>query len=143
VASQSDNGNGQPRIRVLLCDDADPLRILVSELLSDAPSVEVVGEACHGGECVKLAQELDPDVVLLDMAMPVLDGLQVLKILRDGCPDIPRVVMFSGFDARRFSDLAAELGASGYLEKGAPPSEIVAAIHAAAERDAVDERRRV
>jgi DNA-binding NarL/FixJ family response regulator len=119
------------------------MRILVREMLSDDPSVVVVGEACHGGECVKLAKDLEPDVVLLDMAMPVLDGLQVLKILRDGCPDIPRVVMFSAFDARRFSDLAVELGASCYLEKGAPPDEIVAAIHAAAARDAMDEPRRV
>jgi DNA-binding NarL/FixJ family response regulator len=122
---------GERPIRVLLCDDVSALRVLLREMLSEAPSIEVVAEARDGNECLAMAKELEPDVVLLDVAMPVLDGLQALELLRDGAPDIPRVVMLSGFDAQGFRDRAMKLGASAYLEKGAPLEEIVDAIHAA------------
>jgi DNA-binding NarL/FixJ family response regulator len=128
---QPQPGTGERPIRVLLCDDVGALRVLLREMLSEAPSIEVVAEAGDGNECLAMAKELEPDVVLLDVAMPILDGLQALKLLRDGAPDIPRVVMLSAFEAQRFRDRAMELGASGYLEKGAPLEEIVHAIHAA------------
>src|SRR3954451_18400058 len=105
---QPQSSTGERPIRVLLCDDVGALRVLLREMLSEALSIEVVAEARDGNECVAMAKELEPDVVLLDVAMPNLDGLQALKHLRDGAPDIPRVVMLSGFEAQRFRDRAME-----------------------------------
>ena len=79
--------------------------------------VEVVGEAADGEDAVRLATELRPDLVLLDLAMPRMDGLQALPLIREAVPGV-RVVVLSGFEDSVMADRAVEAGASRYVEKG-------------------------
>jgi len=113
--------------RVFIADDVEALRILWAEFLSDDPEIEIVGDAADGEQTLIGVRALRPDVVVLDLSMPKVDGLQVLKTLREELPQI-RVVVASGFLAARLAPVALELGAVAYLEKG---------VSAAALRDAV------
>lgn len=117
-------------IRVLLCDDAAELRRLVAVLLELDGGFELVGEAADGEQAVELAGRHAPDLVLLDLSMPVMDGLEALPLLRDASPG-SRVVVYSGLDAARMESRARELGAHAYLEKGLDPDSLVAALHEA------------
>jgi two-component system response regulator NreC len=116
------------RVRLLVCHDADAVRTALHALLDDAESVEVIGEARGARACLRLARERRPDVILLDLAMPVLDGLKTFKDLRTQCPDVPCVVMLSSFDARRFYNRLLELGATGCVDKSAPLDELLATL---------------
>jgi len=118
-------------IRVALCDDVREFRELMRLGLSDDPGIAVVGEAADGIEAVELVADLNPDVVLLDLSMPRLDGLEVIDMLRERAPD-SRIVVLSGFAAARMEPLVLERGASSYLEKGSSLKEIRAAIRRAA-----------
>jgi DNA-binding NarL/FixJ family response regulator len=122
-------------IRVLLCDDVEAFRALMRVSLSEDPGIEVVGEACNGEEGVAQVRDLQPDVVLLDLAMPVLDGLEAIPRMRRFAPRA-RVVAFSGFEAVRMRARVIAEGADAYLEKGVDLSEVRAAIHQAAEHPA-------
>ena len=110
-------GPSAPRIRVLLADDARDLRFLVRVTLEADPRFLVVGEAADGAEAVRLAEELQPDVVVLDLALPVLDGLQALPRIRTCAPDTA-VVVLSGFDAGSMAAAALARGAARYVAKG-------------------------
>lgn len=87
----------------------------------------VLAEAENGLRGVELAREHQPDLILLDIAMPVQDGLEALPALREAAPD-SRVVILSGFEERQHGAEALELGASAYLEKSLPPERLVARL---------------
>ncbi|MBA2530819.1 MAG: response regulator [Nocardioidaceae bacterium] len=118
-------------IRTVIADDSSELRSLVRAWLDDAGGIEVVGEAGDGAEAVALVEALRPDVVLLDVAMPIMDGFQALQEIHDRLPSLP-VVMLSGFPAHRLAARAAEYGAAGYVEKDGNPLPVLAAIRRAA-----------
>jgi DNA-binding NarL/FixJ family response regulator len=117
---------------VVIADDVDALRALARALLGDDPEVEVVGEAADGREALEVVERERPDVLLLDLSMPGADGLEVLAALQ-ARRDRPAVVIFSAFGAERLAARALEAGAVGYVEKGAPPEELIAAIKSACE----------
>jgi DNA-binding NarL/FixJ family response regulator len=106
------------RIRVLLADDTPEIRRLLRLNLELDGRFEIVGEAADGAEAVALAQSLRPDAVVLDLAMPVMDGLQAIPVILESCP-ASRILVLSGFDHSRMEARAREQGAHGYLEKGA------------------------
>lgn len=122
-----DQEEGEQPMRTLVVDDVEALRRYVSILLDKAPGFAVVGEASNGKECLEKAAELGPDLILLDISMPGMDGLEVLERLQR-CVDGPRVVMLSGFEAHTMAKATAELGAIGYLEKGLAPDALVHAL---------------
>jgi DNA-binding NarL/FixJ family response regulator len=118
-----------PRARVLLADDHALMRRLLRRAISAHPALEFVGEAADGAEAVELARSLAPDVVVLDLAMPELDGLQVAGKLRSDLPECA-ILVFSAFEAARVAAAALAAGADRYLEKAAG---FEAAAQAAAE----------
>ena len=114
-------------IRILVADDHPVVRDGLVAILGTQPDFEVVGEAASGGEAVSQVQALTPDVLLLDLEMPEMDGVAVLKQLRTN--DLQaRVVVFTAFDTdERILD-AVQAGAQGYLLKGAPREELFNAV---------------
>jgi DNA-binding NarL/FixJ family response regulator len=119
------------RIRVLLCDDAEGFRALMRSSLADDPSIEVVGEAADGEEGVQATADLQPDVVLLDMSMPRMGGLQAIPQMRTCAPGAS-IIGLSSLSAVSMRGPSIEIGAHDYLEKGTRLDEIRAAIHDAA-----------
>jgi DNA-binding NarL/FixJ family response regulator len=113
----------QPPIRVVLCDDTRDIRLLLSLALELAGGFEVVGEAADGEEAIAQVTTHQPDVVLLDLAMPVLDGLQALPEMRERAPR-SLVVVLSGFGADAMGEEAVRLGATTYVQKGVNPTEL-------------------
>lgn len=107
----------QPTIRVLLADDTPDIRKLLRVNLELDGRFEIVGEAADGAEAVALTRSLRPDAVVLDLAMPVMDGLQAAPVIRECSPET-RILVLSGFDHARMEARAREQGADGYLEKG-------------------------
>ncbi len=118
-------------IRTLICDDVEDIRVLLRMSLELDGSFEIVAEASNGREAVEAAERLEPDVILLDLSMPEMDGLEALPILGRVSPR-SRVVVLSGFEASKMAARAAALGAVHYLEKGASPRRVCAAVRAAA-----------
>lgn len=112
-------------IRVLIVDDHDGVRRSVGLVLGLEPDIAVVGEAADGLVGLRQAHELRPDVIVLDLGMPRLGGLEVMRLLRPVLPDV-RIVAFSSDVALRGVALAC--GASCFVEKGAAPGELVGAI---------------
>ena len=115
------------RDRVLVVDDAANLRELLTLLLEVEDDFEVVGTAADGRQAIDAAQALKPDVVLLDLAMPVMDGLQALPELRAILPNA-RIVIFSGFEHEALAEEAMQAGADAYIEKGASVTQLVAQL---------------
>jgi len=114
-------------VRVLLADDNAQFRSVLRRLLERDPEIEVVAEASNGAEAVKLAGELHPDVVLMDVSMPGLDGVEATYELKAKCPGLTVLMLSIG---NKEQEIQAGLagGASEYLVKGAPATEIVDAI---------------
>ncbi|WP_438487916.1 response regulator [Streptomyces sp. S186] len=123
-------------IRVLLADDEQMIRHGVRLILRHAEGIDVVGEAANGAEAVRLAAEHRPDVVLLDIRMPVLDGLAAIERLRVLDP-APQVVMLTTFGDEENVLRALAAGATGFLLKDEGPQELISAVRAAAAGDAV------
>jgi DNA-binding NarL/FixJ family response regulator len=119
------------RIRVLLCDDAEGFRALMRSSLADDPRIEIVGEAADGVAGVEATAELQPDVVLLDMSMPRMGGLQAIPKMRRSAPRTS-IIGLSSLSASRMAAPSIEIGAHSYLEKGTELDAIRAAIHEAA-----------
>lgn len=117
-------------LRVLLVDDVADLRSLVRVALEMSGSFEIVAEAGDGTDGVAQAKLHQPDVVLLDVSMPGMDGMEALPLIRAAAPGAS-VVMLSGFEQERLGASALERGAAAYLEKGLPPAELARRVRAA------------
>jgi len=114
-------------ISVLLVDDHDLVRHGIKKLLEDAPGIKVIGEAKSGEESIKRSKELAPNVVLMDIRMPGIGGLEATRKLLRANPDI-RVLVISAFDDELFPQRLLQAGATGYITKGAGSEEMVKAI---------------
>jgi len=120
--------------RVLVVDDDPLVRSALSLMLGGQADLEVIGEAGDGREGVDLARSLQADVILMDIRMPVLNGLDATRELHAGT-DPPRIIILTTFDADEHVFGALEAGADGFLLKDTPPAEIVAAIRRVASGD--------
>ena len=118
------------KLSLVLVDDAVDLRELMSFALERCGAFTVVGEAADGEEGLRVIEELRPDVVLLDVSMPVMDGLEMLSYARPLCP-ASTFVVYSGHPASRLAQMALDLGADAYLQKGASPRTMIAQLLAA------------
>lgn len=121
-------------IRVLVADDQAMIRAGLRLMAETEPGVDVVGEAADGRAAVDLSRSLRPDVLLLDIAMPVMSGLEAARELLDD-PEPPRIVILTTFDTDRNLHTALRLGVSGYLLKSSPPEQLAEAIRTAAAGD--------
>lgn len=117
-------------MRILLVDDQAEFRASLADLLSRVPEIEVVGEASDGKEATSLALRLQPDVVLMDIRMPVLDGIAATAAIRaewkDAC-----ILVLTTFDEDALIESAMRAGATGYLLKGTPLDDLIAILHLA------------
>jgi DNA-binding NarL/FixJ family response regulator len=118
-------------IRLLIADDHPVVRDGLSGMFAPDPDFEVVGEASDGAEAIRLAQALKPDVILMDLRMPGMDGVAAItEIARQGIP--VRVLVLTTYDTDSYVLPAIEAGATGYLLKDAPRAELLRAVRAAA-----------
>ena len=125
-------------IRVLLADDQSLVRAGFKALLDAQPDIGVVGEAADGEEAVRTVRELRPDVVLMDIRMPVLDGLAATRrITGEPGLDVVKVVMLTTFELDEYVFEALRAGASGFLVKDTEPDELLRAVRAVVEGDAL------
>jgi DNA-binding NarL/FixJ family response regulator len=125
-------------IRVLLADDQALIRTGFRLILSREPGLEVVGEAIDGRQAVDLARLVHPDVVLMDIRMPNMDGVEATRALAGaGIRDPVKVIVLTTFDLDEYVVEALQAGASGFLLKDTPPEELVRAIHVVASGDAL------
>ena len=115
-------------IRVLVVDDVEELRVLFRMLLENDGRFEVVGEAGDGEEGVSQARALRPDVIVLDVAMPRMDGIRAIPLIHEASPGV-RILVVSGFETGRIADQAIDACATAFLSKGVPPNEIIETLH--------------
>jgi DNA-binding NarL/FixJ family response regulator len=123
-------------IRVLIVDDQALVRAGFGVLIDTADDLEVVGTASNGAEAVALAATVEPDVILMDIRMPVLDGLQATAQVLTRQPDV-RVLMLTTFDLDEYVFNALKAGASGFLLKDTPPADLLNGIRTVAAGDAL------
>ncbi len=124
--------------RVLIVDDQALVRAGFEALVDSADDLEVVGSAQHGEEAVELARTVAPDVVLMDIRMPVMDGLEATtRILGDPATAGARVLILTTFDLDEYVFAALKAGASGFLLKDTPPADLLAGIRLVAEGEAL------
>jgi len=121
---------GKP-IRVLIADDHEVVRIGIGKLLDSRPDIEVVGLARDGAEAIALSGELAPDVVLMDLVMPGIDGIEATRRIAHAVEEA-RVVVLTSFADREHISEALDSGAVGYLLKDSDPDELVSGVRAAA-----------
>jgi DNA-binding NarL/FixJ family response regulator len=125
-------------IRVVIVDDQGMVRAGFGVLLNAQPDIEVVGEAVNGDEGVRRVAELRPDVVLMDVRMPVLDGLEATRRILHGAGDgAPKILMLTTFDLDEYVYAALRAGASGFLPKDASATELSDAVRIVAAGDAL------
>jgi DNA-binding NarL/FixJ family response regulator len=126
-------------IRVAIVDDQSLVRAGFRMVLAAQPDMTVVGEAADGAQALRLLAETPADVVVMDVRMPVMDGVEATRQLCGGSPgrDGPRVLVLTTFDTDAEAFAALQAGASGFLLKNVPPEELLAAIRVVAGGDAV------
>jgi DNA-binding NarL/FixJ family response regulator len=124
-------------VRVLIVDDQSLVRAGFRMILDAETDIEVVGEASDGLEAVIAARETSPDVILMDVRMPNVDGLEATRRLLDGKAEGPRILILTTFDHDEYVYEALRAGASGFLLKDTPPEQLVEAIHVVARGDAL------
>jgi DNA-binding NarL/FixJ family response regulator len=124
-------------IRVLLADDQALVRGGFASILAGQPDLEVVGEAADGAEAVELARTTRPDVVVMDIRMPRLDGIAATRLLLERHASPARVLMLTTFNQEAYVYDALRAGASGFLLKSSPPRELAGAIRTVAGGDAL------
>ena len=118
-------------ISVVVCDDVPGMRRLARIVLEEEGDVSVIGEAADGREAIQEISRLQPDVVVLDLSMPELDGLEAIPLIHDVAPEA-RIVVFSGFEEEKLAEAALSRKASRYVRKGAPLQELRQAVRAVA-----------
>lgn len=123
-------------IRVMLVDDQEMVRVGFRMILQAEPDLTIVGEAADGAAAIELAARANPDVVLMDVRMPVLDGIEACRTIRERHPDT-RVMMLTTFDLHDYVHAALRAGASGFMLKDAPAEQLVDAIRVIANGDAL------
>lgn len=114
-------------ISVVVCDDVPELRQLTRVVLEQDGEIQVVGEAADGREALEVIERLQPDVVVLDLSMPELDGLEAIPIIHQVAPKA-EICVFSGFEEGKVAEVALRLKASRYVRKGAPLEELRTAV---------------
>lgn len=118
-------------IKVLICDDQDLVRDGLRAILSTAPGIDIVGEARDGAEAIEAASRLSPDVILMDLKMPGVDGIAATRHITDRHPEI-RVLVLTTFDDPRWVDDAIKAGAAGYLMKDTTRARLIEAVRGTA-----------
>src|SRR5271163_2265328 len=123
-------------ITILLADDQELMRMGFRMVIESQPDLSIVGEAANGHEAIEGAAELAPDIVLMDVRMPELDGIEATRriVARD---ERVRIIILTTFDLDEYTYAALRAGASGFLLKDTPPAELLSAIRAVASGDAV------
>ncbi|MCW2949757.1 MAG: two component transcriptional regulator, LuxR family [Thermoleophilia bacterium] len=117
--------------RVVICDDAPEIRLILRTLLDVEPGFEFVGEAANGYEALEIVAQHNPDVLVLDLSMPVMDGFQALSALSKRA--VPtRVVVYSAHDSDANRERIQQLGACAFVRKGGDPTEVISAVRMAA-----------
>jgi DNA-binding NarL/FixJ family response regulator len=124
-------------IRVVLVDDQQLVRAGFAMLVDSQPDLEVVGQAADGEAALRLVSGVAADVVLMDVRMPRLDGVEATRRIAAGPPPVPRVIVLTTFDLDEYAFAALQAGASGFLLKDAPPAELLGAIRTVHAGDAV------
>src|SRR5579862_2114938 len=114
-------------MRILIADDFKPIRTAVAGILSQQPDWVVCGEACNGSEALRLATELNPDVVLLDISMPGIDGLQTARLIHKSVPST-KIVILSHHDSTQLLNDARKSGAQQCVDKGRIATDLVPSI---------------
>lgn len=126
----SPESSEETSLGVLICDDVDEMRTLLRVVIEQSPRLRVAGEARDGSEAISLAQLVQPDIVVLDLSMPVRSGLDALPEIKAVAPTA-EIIAFSALDRSVVEKEVLQAGASSFLQKGADPDEILAAIEAA------------
>lgn len=119
-------------IRVLVVDDHQQVRIAISALLRRQPGIAVIGEAIDGRQAIEKTRELHPDVILMDIRMPGMDGLETARQLKQ-FGDCPRILFMTQFDSIEYSNASRQVGGDGFLSKKYLGSNLVDAIRSLAE----------
>ncbi|GGK86351.1 DNA-binding response regulator [Sphaerisporangium melleum] len=123
-------------VRVVLVDDQRLVRAGFRMVLGAQPDIDVAGEAADGAEAVELLGRVAADVVLMDVRMPRMDGVEATRLIR-AMPRAPKVLILTTFDLDEYAFAALKAGASGFLLKDVPPSDLISAIHSVHAGDAV------
>lgn len=117
-------------IKIILADDQDLIRRGLKALLKTAPEIEVIGEAVNGEDCLAQLEKLNPDLILMDIRMPIMDGVAATRAIHSQFPDI-KVLVLTTFADREYVQKALQSGAVGYLLKDTPFDELTQAIRLA------------
>jgi DNA-binding NarL/FixJ family response regulator len=131
-----DSGGTDVPVDVLVVDDQPLLRMAFTMVLEAQEDMTAVGEADNGESAVRLTERLRPDVVLMDVRMPGMDGIEATRLIAERCPDT-RVLILTTFDLDEYAFAGLRAGASGFLLKNALPAELLGAIRAVAAGNAV------
>jgi NarL family two-component system response regulator LiaR len=118
----------KPKIRVLIADDHHLVRAGIVALLREDPQIEIVGDAADGKEAVSKAKTLMPNIALVDIAMPIMNGIEATQAITRTCPDV-KVLVLSQHESEEYVQRMVEAGAKGYLLKNSLAQDLLTAVH--------------